>query len=89
MDRFRTGLLSAALITALTSSVWAADPMSKEQAIEKATQAHPGEVLKAYQETKKGIETWEVKIKGADGKTWEVYYAVADGSLVKEEQDDD
>lgn len=66
----------------------AAQGITREQAIEMALQAHPGEVEKAYKETKKGIETWEVKIQGDDGNEWELYYAVADGELIKEEKDD-
>nr|MCU0808666.1 PepSY domain-containing protein [Candidatus Contendobacter sp.] len=38
--------------------------ITKEQAIEMALKAHPGKVTKAYEETKKGKKTWEVKIKG-------------------------
>ncbi|MCU0808155.1 MAG: PepSY domain-containing protein [Candidatus Contendobacter sp.] len=43
--------------------------ITKEQAIEMALKAHPGKVTKAYEETKKGKKTWEVKIKGDDGRT--------------------
>ena len=49
-----------------------ATEISKEQAIEMALKAHPGEVTKAYQDSKKGKKTWEVKVKGADGKKWEL-----------------
>jgi uncharacterized membrane protein YkoI len=66
----------------------AAQGISKEQAIEMALRVHPGEVEKAYKETKRGVETWEVKIQGDDGYEWELYYAVADGELIKEEKDD-
>jgi len=62
-------------------------PMTKEQAIEKALKAHPGQVTKAYEDTKKGKKTWEVKIKGDDGKKWEVYYEIATGELIAEEHD--
>jgi hypothetical protein len=34
-----------------------------------ALKAHPGKVTKAYEDTKKGKKTWEVKIDGADGKS--------------------
>ncbi len=89
MNPIRTALIAMLLTVAVTPAVWAADgPLTKEQAIEKALKAHPGEVLKAYRETKKGNETWEVKIKGEDGKTWEVYYKIADGELFMEKQDD-
>ncbi|WP_300452226.1 PepSY domain-containing protein [Accumulibacter sp.] len=63
----------------------AAHEITKEQAIEMATKAHPGEVTKAYEDTKKGKKTWEVKINGADGKKWEVHYEIKTGALVSEE----
>ena len=40
---------------------------------------------RAYEDTKKGKKTWEVKIDGADGKKWEVYYEIKTGELVAEE----
>jgi len=61
--------------------------ITKEQAIEMALKAHPGKVTKAYEETKKGKKTWEVKIKGDDGEKWEMYYEIATGELVVEEAD--
>ncbi len=61
--------------------------ITKEQAVEMALKAHPGKVTKAYEDTKKGKKTWEVKIKGDDGKKWEVYYEIATGELVAEEED--
>ncbi|RUQ36280.1 MAG: hypothetical protein EKK71_09045 [Candidatus Competibacteraceae bacterium] len=65
----------------------AAHEFTKEQAIEKALKAHPGKVTKAYQDTKKGQQTWEVKIKGDDGQKWEMYYDMKTGELVAEEAD--
>ncbi len=59
--------------------------ITKEQAVEMATKAHPGEVTKAYEDTKKGKKTWEVKINGTDGKKWEVHYEIKTGALVSEE----
>mgnify|MGYP003582629094 FL=1 len=50
-----------------------------------ALKAHPGKVTKAYEDTKKGKKTWEVKIDGDDGKKWEVYYEIKTGQLVAEE----
>lgn len=61
--------------------------ITKEQAVETALKAHPGEVTKAYKDRKNGKETWEVKIKGDDGKKWEVYYDIKTGALVAEEAD--
>lgn len=64
-----------------------ASPLTKEQAVEMALKAHPGEVTKAYEDTKKGKKTWEVRIKGDDGKKWEVYYEIATGQLIAEESE--
>lgn len=55
--------------------------------MKKPLKAHPGQVTKAYEDTKKGKKTWEVKIKGDDGKKWEMYYEIATGELVAEEDD--
>ncbi|MDS4022768.1 MAG: PepSY domain-containing protein [Candidatus Competibacter sp.] len=63
----------------------AAREITKEQAVEMALKAHPGKVTKAYEDTKKGKKTWEVKIDGNDGKKWEVYYEIKTGELVAEE----
>jgi hypothetical protein len=49
------------------------------------SEAHPGTVTKAYEDTKKGKKTWEVKINGNDGKKWEVHYEIKSGALVSEE----
>ena len=62
-----------------------AQTITKEQAVEMALKAHPGEVTKAYQDSKKGKQTWEVKINGTDGKKWEVHYEIKTGALVSEE----
>jgi uncharacterized membrane protein YkoI len=59
--------------------------ITKEQAVEMALKAHPGEVTKSYEDTKKGKQTWEVKINGTDGKKWEVHYEIKTGALVSEE----
>lgn len=73
--------------TPTTAAVPAKTAITKEQAIEMALKAHPGKVTKAYEDTKKGKKTWEVKIKGDDGKKWEVYYEIATGELIAEEAD--
>jgi uncharacterized membrane protein YkoI len=59
--------------------------ITKKQAEEMALKAHPGKITKAYEDTKKGKKTWEVKIDGDDGKKWEVYYDIKTGELVAEE----
>lgn len=70
---------------ATTTAATAGHETTKEQAVEMALQAHPGKVTKAYEDTKKGKKTWEVKIDGADGKKWEVYYDIKTGERVAEE----
>ncbi len=65
-----------------TTAVLAAD-LTKEQATEMALKAHPGQVIKTYEETHKGQKVWEVQVKGDDGKKWEVYYTM-DGKLMEE-----
>lgn len=77
----KPALQPAATATPATTAI------TKEQAIEIALKAHPGKVTKAYEDTKKGKKTWEVKIKGDDGKKWEVYYEIATGELLAEEED--
>jgi len=52
-----------------------------------ALKAHPGEVTKAYEDGHKGKRTWEIKIKGKDGKNWETYYEISTGALVDDKQD--
>jgi uncharacterized membrane protein YkoI len=58
-----------------------ADSITKEKAIDMALASHPGSVEKAYQETKKGVEVWEVMINGEDGNIWKVYFRVDNGEL--------
>ena len=73
---------------AVSSSVAATtSKITKEQATEMALKAHPGTVTKAYEDGHKGKQTWEVKIDGADGKKWEVYYEIATGALVDEKSE--
>lgn len=77
---------SAPAAVAVTTGAGApATGISKEQAVEMALKAHPGEVTKAYQDSKKGKKTWEVQIKGSDGKKWELHYEIKGGALVSEE----
>ena len=85
MTAFAVGEAPAPVPAAATAPAKTA--ITKEQAVEMALKAHPGKVIKADDETKKGKEAWEVKIKGDDGKKWEVYYEVATGELIAEEED--
>lgn len=70
-----------------TPATAATSAITKEQAIEMALKVHPGKVIKAYEDSHKGKKTWEVKIKGDDGKTWETYYEITSGALVDDKQD--
>lgn len=79
-------LVLAGLIALYAGASLAA--ISKDQAVEKAQQDAPGEVVKAYKETKKGRAVWEVQIAGEDGKKREYYYNVETGELVKQEVKD-
>lgn len=63
----------------------AATPITKDQAIAMAQKDHPGKVIKAYEDTKKGKKTWEVQIQGDDGKKWEIHYDIKTGELVSAE----
>lgn len=90
----RKSLLAAAftLAAAFASVPFAAETknaapagITKEQAIEMALKAHPGTVTKSYKDKKNGKETWEVKIKGDDGRKWEVHYDIKTGELVAAE----
>lgn len=76
---------SAPAATSPATATATAQEISKEQAVEMALRAHPGTVTKAYEDTKKGKKTWEVKINGNDGKKWEVHYEIKTGALVSEE----
>jgi len=63
-------------------------PLTREAAIAQALGHRPGEVIKAYRETKRGRDLWEVQIRDEEGRQWELYYAADDGTLVAEEIDD-
>ena len=71
----------------MASQPAATSAITKEQAIEMALKAHPGEVTKAYEDGHKGKQTWEVKIKGQDGKSWKTYYEISTGALVDDKED--
>ena len=97
MKNSKALLIAGGLVAAITTGISLAgdDEMtqqdstfSKQQAIEMALAEHPGEVIKAYMEKKRGKDVWEVKIKAEDGKQWELYYDAETGELVKSEYDD-
>ncbi len=92
MNTFKSLLAATALsaLSALAFAAVAADdpaPITKEQAMAMALAEHPGQVTKAYQETKRGKTLWEVKIDGDDGQKWELYYNADTGELVKAKAD--
>ena len=74
-------ILLTSIVTMLWLNIALADSITKEQAIDMALTSHPGSVEKAYQETKKGVNVWEVMINGEDGNVWKVYYRVDNGEL--------
>ena len=86
-------LIAAALLATAGAITLAADQataegITMEQAVGLALEARPGTVQKVEKDTEDGVQVWEVKVKGDDGAKWELYYSIADGELVKEEQDD-
>jgi len=78
-------LIAATLasVAAFSTTVALAADLTKEQATDMALKAHPGKVVKAYQETHKDQKVWEVQLQGDDGKKWTVYYTM-DGKLMEE-----
>ena len=82
-----TLIAATALLVFTTTNIQAAE-ITKQQAIEQALAAHPGSVEKAYQETKKGVLVWEVKIQGDDGNTWKTYYRFDGGELFMKKKND-
>lgn len=81
---FASGAAPTAAPTPAAATVPATSSITKEQATEMALKAHPGKVIKAYEDTHKGKQTWETVIAGDDGKEWKVYYEIATGALVDE-----
>lgn len=84
---FTIPAIAADTVAPTASQPAATGAITKEQAIEMALKAHPGEVTKAYEDGHKGKQTWEVKIKGNDGKSWKTYYEISTGALVDDKQD--
>lgn len=87
MKTLCTVFAATALLAVATTTSWAGE-ISKEQAVKQALSTHPGSVEKAYQETKKGVLVWEVKIQGDDGHSWKTYYRADDGELFMEKKND-
>lgn len=85
---FTVPALASTPVAPAANPAAATAPITKEQAIEMALKLHPGEVTKAYEDGHKGKQTWEVKIKGQDGKKWKTYYEISTGALVDDKEDD-
>ena len=79
---FSSGISMAAGEATKATASAAPAGVTKEQVEAMALKEHPGKVEKAYKETKKGKEVWEVKIKGNDGKEYELYYDAQTGEPV-------
>lgn len=77
MNKF-TSAIVVAILTVTSTLVQAAD-MTEEEAIAKALELHPGTVTEAYQETKKGVPLWEVKITDESGLEWKTFYRIDNG----------
>lgn len=85
MQNVKKWLIGVTLVSlaAFSIVVLLAADLTKKQVTDLALQAHPGKVIKAYKETHKGQEAWEVQVKGDDGKKWEIYYTL-EGQLIEE-----
>lgn len=77
MNKFSSAV-AITILTAASTLAQAAD-MTEEEAIAKALELHPGTVTEAYQETKKGVKLWEVKITDEKGLEWKTFYRLDNG----------
>lgn len=59
-----------------------------DELLAKAQALHPGRVLEAELESKRGRHYYEIEILGGDGVVWEMKYDAATGELAEEEQED-
>jgi uncharacterized membrane protein YkoI len=78
---------AAIVLATAAGGLTAAEPLTMQQAVDKALAQRPGEVIGTDRERKQGREAWEVEIRDADGQQWGLYYAIDDGSLLEEERD--
>ncbi len=58
-----------------------------EQVIEKAKKDHPGQLLEAELEEKKGRLIYELELLDEEGIVWELKYDAKSGELLKEKQE--
>jgi hypothetical protein len=73
-----TTVIAITVLSSLSVFAQAAD-MTEEEAMVKALELHPGTVDEAYQETKKGVVLWEVKITDENGLKWKTFYRLDNG----------
>lgn len=65
----------------------AGEILSLEQVIEKAKGDHPGQLLEAELEEKKGRFIYELELLDEEGIVWELKYDAKSGELLKEKQE--
>ena len=82
MKSIVTAFVSTVLLASSAQALAAEGAISKQQAMDKALKTHPGTVVKAYKERKRGVQAWEVQVKDKDGQVWAMYYAVDGGRLI-------
>ena len=75
-------LATATLMTAVGAQTLAA--AATRDSVEKtALTAHPGKVEMVEQTKRMGKDVWEVKIKGNDGREYNLYYDISSGNEIK------
>jgi uncharacterized membrane protein YkoI len=60
-----------------------------ERVIETAKKAHPGQLLEAELEEKKGRFVYELELLDAEGTVWELKYDAKSGELLNEKREHD
>lgn len=65
----------------------AGEILSLEQVVEKAKKDHPGQLLEAELEEKKGRLIYELELLDEEGIVWELKYDAKSGELLKEKQE--
>ncbi|WDT74982.1 MAG: PepSY domain-containing protein [Candidatus Manganitrophus sp.] len=65
----------------------AGEILSLEQVIERAKRDHPGQLLEAELEEKKGRFIYELELLDQEGIVWELKYDAKSGELLKEKRE--
>ncbi|NKE72027.1 PepSY domain-containing protein [Candidatus Manganitrophus noduliformans] len=65
----------------------AGEILSLEQVIERAKRDHPGQLLEAELDEKKGRFIYELELLDEEGIVWELKYDAKSGELLKEKQE--